>query len=81
MGTDRPCVVAVIDDGRDDMLHFEVRTDGRTLEFDLTKELQEGLALEGWEFLADFDPGFFRRGAADRWRELARLPAQHNAYP
>jgi hypothetical protein len=78
MGTDRPCVVAVIDDGRDDLLHFEVRTDGRTLEFDLTQELQEGLALEGWEFLADFEPGFFRQGAADRWRELARLPAQHS---
>jgi hypothetical protein len=76
-GTDRPCVVAVIDDGRDDMLHFEVRTDGRILEFDLTKELQEGLALEGWEFLADFDPGFFRHGAADRWRALERMSASH----
>jgi hypothetical protein len=77
LGTDRPCVVAVIDDGREEMLHFEVRTDGRTLEFDLTKELQEGLALEGWEFLADFDPGFFRQGAAERWRALARMPADH----
>lgn len=77
MGTDRPCVVDVIDDGREDLLHFEVRTDGRTLEFDLTKELQEGLALEGWEFLADFDPGFFRQGAADRWRALGKLPAEH----
>jgi hypothetical protein len=77
LGTDRPCVVAVIDDGHDDRLHFEVRTDGRTLEFDLTKELQEGLALEGWEFLADFDPGFFRQGAADRWRALAKMPAGH----
>lgn len=77
MGTDRPCVVAVIDDGRDDVLHFTVRTDGRTLDFDLTDELQEGLALEGWEFLADFDPDFFRRGAADRWRELAKVPASH----
>lgn len=77
LGTDRPCVVDVIDDGRDELLHFEVRTDGRTLEFDLTKELQEGLALEGWEFLADFDPGFFRYGAAQRWRDLAKLPAGH----
>jgi hypothetical protein len=77
LGTDRLCIVAMLDDGRDDMLHFEVRTDGRTLEFDLTKELQEGLALEGWEFLADFDPGFFRRGAVDRWRALGRLPATH----
>lgn len=77
MGTDRPCVVDVIDDGREDLLHFEVRTDGRTLEFDLTKELQEGLAIEGWEFLADFDPGFFRYGAAQRWRDLAKLPIGH----
>jgi hypothetical protein len=76
-GTDRPCIVAVIDDGREDLLHFEVRTDGRMLAFDLTKEVQEGLALEGWEFLADFDPSFFRQGAADRWRALATLPATH----
>jgi hypothetical protein len=61
------------------MLHFEVRTDGRTLEFDLPKDVQERLALEGWEFLADFDPGFFRQGAADRWRALERLPATHQA--
>jgi hypothetical protein len=77
LGTDRPCIVAVIDDGRDDRLHFEVRTDGRTLEFDLTAELQEGLVVEGWEFLADFDPALFRTGAAERWRELARMPASH----
>jgi hypothetical protein len=77
LGTDRPCIVDVIDDGRDDVLHFEVRTDGRTLEFDLTKELQEGLALEGWEFLIDYEPAFFRHGAAERWRALAKLPAAH----
>ena len=77
MGTDRPCVVAVIDDGRDDLLHFEVRTDGRVLEFDLNQELQAGLALEGWEFLADFDPALFRQGAAERWRELEAIPASH----
>ena len=76
-GTDRPCIVDVIDDGNEQLLHFTVLTDGRTLEFDLTKELQEGLASEGWEFLADFDPGFFRHGAADKWRELSRLPATH----
>jgi hypothetical protein len=70
MGTDRLCIAAVIDDGRDDLLHFEVRTDGRTLEFDLTQDVQEGLALEGWEFLADFSPSYFRHGAADRWRAL-----------
>jgi hypothetical protein len=77
LGTDRPCIVDVIDDGREDLLHFEVITDGRVLEFDLTDELQEGLAAEGWEFLADFDPGFFREGAAERWRALSKLPASH----
>jgi hypothetical protein len=77
LGTDRPCIVAIIDDGRDDLLHFEVRTDGRTLEFDLTTEVQAGLALEGWEFLASFEPAFFRQGAADRWRQLAQVPATH----
>lgn len=77
LGTDRPCVAQVIDDGNDDLLHFEIITDGRTLEFDLTKELQTGLALEGWEFLADFDPGFFRHGAAERWRALSKLPSAH----
>lgn len=74
MGTDRPCIVEVVDDGNDDLLHFVVRTDNRTLEFDLTDELQEGLSLEGWEFLADFEPDLFRTGAADRWRELSQLP-------
>lgn len=70
MGTDRPCIVAVIDDGDDDMLHFVLRTSGRSVKFDLTKELQEGLALEGWEFLADFYPSYLRTGAAERWRAL-----------
>ena len=77
MGTDRQCIVDVIDDGNDDVRHFEVLTDGRTLEFDLTDELQEGLAIEGWEFLVDFDPALFRHGAAQRWKELAKLPASH----
>lgn len=77
LGTDRPCVVAVIDDGRDDVLHFVLRTDGRELEFDLTDEIREGLITEGWEFLADFDPALFRQGAAERWREIGRLPAAH----
>lgn len=36
MGTDRPCVTRIVDDGREDMLHFVVTTDNRTLEFDLT---------------------------------------------
>ena len=79
LGTDRPCIVGIVDDGNDELLHFEVRTDGRTLEFDLTQELQEGLAVEGWEFLANFDPALFRRGAAERWRALRELPAQHGA--
>jgi hypothetical protein len=50
---------------------FCARTSGRTLEFDLTDEVQEGLALEGWEFLADFYPSYLRTGAAERWRKLA----------
>ncbi len=77
LGTDRQCIVDVIDDGQEDVLHFEVRTDGRSLEFDLTDEVQEGLATEGWEFLADFDPALFRPGAADRWRQLRHVPATH----
>lgn len=78
LGTDRPCIVDIVDDGNEELLHFEVRTDGRTLEFDLTQELQEGLAIEGWEFLADFDPALFRCGAAERWHALRELPAQHS---
>jgi len=74
LGTDRPCIVDVIDDGDDELLRFELRTDGRVLEFELTDELQEGLATEGWEFLADFDPEMFRHGAAERWKEVAKLP-------
>ena len=77
MGTDRLCIVDVIDDGDDEMLHFVLLTDGRELNFDLTDEIQEGLAAEGWEFLADFHPDFFRAGAAKRWRELSRLPIAH----
>ena len=74
-GTDRMCIVSIDDDGNDELLHFVLLTDGRTLEFDLTEEIQEGLALEGWEFLADFDPSFFRSGAADKWRELSEIPS------
>lgn len=80
MGTDRPCIVDIVDDGNDELLHFVVRTDGRTLEFDLTEELQEGLSIEGWEFLASFDPALFRHGAAERWRQLGKIPAEH-AHP
>ena len=74
MGTDRPCIVEIVDDGNDDLLHFEVITDGRTLEFDLTEDVREGLSIEGWEFLIDFDPALFRTGAAQRWRDLAQMP-------
>ena len=77
MGTDRPCIVEIVDDGHEDLLHFVVLTDGRTLEFDLTKDLQEGLAIEGWEFLAGFDPPLFRHGAAERWRALSRISHTH----
>ena len=48
---------------------------------DLTDELQEGLAMEGWEFLVDFDPALFRQGAAERWRALSKLPADHASPP
>jgi len=78
MGTDRQCVVAVEDDGKDDLLHFVIRSDQRVLEFDLTEELQEGLSLEGWEFLSDFDPALFRTGAADRWRAIGKIPTEHS---
>ena len=70
-GTDRPCIVKVIDDEDDEILSFVLMTDGRTLRFHLTDETIEGLSLEGWEFLADFDPAYIRRGAAERWRPLA----------
>jgi len=77
MGTDRACIVDIVDDGNDELLHFEVLSDGRVFEFDLTEEVQEGLAIEGWEFLADFDPALFRHGAAERWRQLGKMPAAH----
>jgi hypothetical protein len=74
LGTDRPCITEIIDDGDEEHLHIVLRTDNRTLSFALTDEVREGLALEGWEFLADFEPALFRSGAAERWRELAKLP-------
>lgn len=76
-GTDRPCIVSITDDGDDDVLHFTLRTNGRTIDFDLTEEVQEGLALEGWEFLADFYPSYLRTGAAERWRALAKQHQRH----
>lgn len=76
-GTDRPCIVKVIDDEQKDVLEIVICTDQRTLRFELTPELQEGLALEGWEYLADFAPALIRRGAYKRWQGLKR----HDATP
>jgi hypothetical protein len=75
LGTDRPCIVKVIDNGKEGELHIVLCTDRRTLTFELTPELQAGLALEGWEYLADFEPALIRRGAARRWRDLERSTA------
>ena len=72
---DRPWVQRIIDDGDDDTLGFILMTEGRTLRFRLTDETLEGLQLEGWEFLADFDPALVRRGAAERWRQIAATPS------
>ncbi|MCC6167626.1 MAG: hypothetical protein IT329_10395 [Caldilineaceae bacterium] len=71
-GTDRPCIVKVIDDERQDVLEIVLCTDQRNLRFELTPELQKGLALEGWEYLADFAPALIRRGADKRWRGINR---------
>jgi hypothetical protein len=71
-GTDRPCIVKVIDDGQPDVLEIVLCTDQRNLTFTLTPEIQQGLALEGWEYLADFAPALIRRGAAERWKGLKR---------
>ncbi len=75
-GTDRPCIVKVIDDHREDGLEVTLCTDQCNLTFELTPEVQEGLALEGWEYLADFPPALIRRGAAKRWRNLERNEAR-----
>lgn len=74
-GTDRPCIVKVIDDGREDVLEVVLCTDQHNLTFELTPELQECLALEGWEYLADFAPAYIRRGANRRWQGLKRSGA------
>ena len=76
MGYDRPCIRDIIDDGSD-LLTIEMFTDGRRLELELTEEDRDIAAVEGWEALADFDPALFRTGAAQRWRELMKLPASH----
>lgn len=79
LGTDRPCIVSITDEEDEEHIEFVLLTDGRTLRFELTEEIQEGLALEGWEFLADFEPALLRRGAAERWKALAKLDAEHES--
>ena len=66
-GTDRPCIVKVVDDGQE-TVEVVLCTDQRNLRFELTAELQQALAVEGWEYLADFEPAFVRRGAHKRWQ-------------
>ena len=52
----------------------------RVLEFRFTDDLQEGLWIEGWKFLADFYPALFRQRAAERWRRPSKLPtASHRS--
>lgn len=75
-GVDRLCILDVIDDGKE-TLTLEMHTDGRTLELELTDEERDLASIEGWEALADFDPALFRTGALDRWREIRRLPGEH----
>lgn len=78
-GYDRLCIVDIIEDGKD-TLTLHMRTDGRTLELELTDEERELAAIEGWEALADFDPALFRSGAMKHWHELSKLPATHSTH-
>ncbi len=71
LDTSRPCLVKIIDDGDDDWLSIVLLVEGKTLRFNLTDLNVDDVELEGWEFLADFDPTLVQRGAADRWRQLA----------
>lgn len=73
-GTDRLCIMDVIDDGKD-TLTVEMSTDGRVLELELTEEDRELASVEGWEALADFDPALFRTGALERWHEIRMMDA------
>ncbi len=77
-GVDRLCIMDVEDDGKE-TLTLHMFTDGREIEIELTEELQEVASVEGWEALADFDPALFRSGAAERWREIRLLPAEHSS--
>jgi hypothetical protein len=74
-GHDRHCITEIIDDGQN-LLTLEIATDGRVLEIELSEEMRELAATEGWEVLADFDPTLFRSGALQRWHELRQLPTQ-----
>lgn len=73
-GYDRPCILDIIDDGRE-TLTLVMHTDGRMLELELSDEERELAAVEGWEVLAHFDPALFRTGALERWHELRNLSA------
>ncbi|MCA9962199.1 MAG: hypothetical protein KC413_02485 [Anaerolineales bacterium] len=77
-GYDRLCILDVVDDGKE-TLSLQMRTDGRILELELTDEERELAAIEGWEALADFDPALFRSGAMERWHQISKLPAEHDA--
>ena len=70
LGTDRPCIVKVDEADQKEVVEVVLCTDQRNLRFTLTPEIQEGLATEGWEYLADFEPAFIRRGASGRWQRL-----------
>lgn len=75
-GSDRLCIRDVVEDGKE-TLTLQLMTDGRELNVELTEEQRELASVEGWEVLADFDPALFRHGALERWREIRRLPADH----
>jgi hypothetical protein len=72
-GSDRLCILDIVEDEKD-ILTLEMHTDGRTLEIELTEEMQELAGVEGWEALADFDPALFRTGAKARWEEIRKMP-------
>ncbi len=76
-GYDRPCIRDIMEDGSE-RLTLIMLTDNRTLELELTDEMRDLGAVEGWEALADFDPALFRSGALERWREIRYLPVQHS---
>lgn len=76
-GVDRPCIMEIVEEDNES-LTIIMHTDQRTLEVELDEEAREIASVEGWEALADFDPALFRQGALERWREIRRIPADHN---